>query len=253
MRILIFEDEKKSASRLVSLLRTINPKIEVLAVLDSIKSGIEWYNSNEHPDIVFQDIMLKDGDCFKIYQETEVNCSIIFTTAYNEFAVQSFELNSIAYVLKPYNQEEIEKALFKYSKLKEVYSANVSQLFAGLNFNNEDKVKARFLIKTHSKYYVLKSHDIAYFYSEDSVSFAIDFEGKKHILDTSITDLSRQLDNSTFFQLNRKLIINVNAIDRIESWFNARLKLFLKINTSHEFIVSRERVKEFKLWIEGQY
>ncbi len=251
MRVLIFEDEQPTAVRLVSMLNEIKPSIQVLKVIDSVKEGIQWYQTeNQTPDLIFQDIMLKDGDCFEIYREVDIKAPVIFTTAYDQYAIQSFEVNSISYLLKPLDQDDLKKALSKFDELKKP-SLNLSELIGLIQRKEEKKLKSRFLIKANNKLTLLSTGNIAYIYSKDSISFAVDFNDHTHVLEETVAELVTVLDPELFFRLNRGVILNINAIEKIESGFNSRLKIKVNTRQKIDFIVSRERVRHFKAWLQG--
>jgi two-component system, LytTR family, response regulator LytT len=251
MKVLIIEDEKHTSNRLLSLLKEIDDEILVLAVLDSVKKAKKWFVENEAPELIFQDISLKDGNGFDIYEDLKINVPIVFTTAFDQYAIKSFELNIIAYLVKPYDANDIQKALDKFHSLQIDDSKELNKVLKDVMIEKENSVKRRFLIRNNDKYNVVNSSEIAYFYSEESLSFASLYSGKTHLLDEPIGVIIKQLDNKMFFQINRATIINIDSIDKIHSYFNSRLKLQLKVPSTQELIVSRERVKVFKEWIEN--
>jgi DNA-binding LytR/AlgR family response regulator len=247
MNVLIFEDEKYTATRLVQLLKSIDENIEVIAIVDSVKRGIEWFEKNEMPDLIFQDIILNDGNSFEIFDAVEVEAPVIFTTAFSEYAIRSFEVNSIDYIVKPYDKESIEQALLKLGKLKDAFNMPDKELLNEVLNKKEFTPKRRFLIKTGDSYTIIKSNDIAWFISEESVTTAKLFDGSNYIVDYTISELSKLMDIDHYLLINRKMIVNIESVEKIYSWFNSRLKLKLNPSVdSGDVIVSRERVKVFK-------
>lgn len=251
MRVLIFEDEKHTALRLKALLSEINQSITVIDIISSVEVGIKWYKENEMPDLVFQDIILTDGNCFDIFNTVKVTAPVIFTTAYSDYAIKSFQVNSIDYIVKPYDINDIKSALNKLKTIKDTFILPENSLLKEIITDKEFVPKKRFLIKIGDNYLTINSNEIAYIISEDGLTFATLFNEEKYIVDYSIVDLSKQMDSSQFFQINRKLIININSVKTINSWFNSRLKVEINPSMNIEIIVSRERVKRFKKWLDS--
>lgn len=250
MNVLIFEDEKHTANRLIQLLTKYSSEINVLEVLGSVKEGVEWYKNNPLPDLIFQDILLNDGNCFEIFEKVKIEVPVIFTTAFNEYALKSFEVNSIDYIVKPYDFKDIKIALNKYKKLKQLFVLPEAETLKKIIFAERPQIKKRFLVKTGDRYSSVKSENIAWFIYDQGVTFAYTFENSRFPVNYSIDQLSELLDPDNFFQVNRKYILNFDCIQNIHSWFNSRLKLNIEPKTEEEIIVSRERVKEFKLWLD---
>lgn len=250
MDILIFEDEKHTATKLKMLLGEIDQSLKVVAILGSVKEGIEWLKSHANPGLIFQDIRLSDGNCFELFDAIEISSPVVFTTAYSEYALKSFRVNSIDYIVKPYNKDEIEKALDKLKKMKNAFILPEKELLQEIFTKEKLTTKRRFLIKSGDGFVNVNSNDIAYFISEESVTFAVLFSGKRHIVNQSVMALSEQMDPERFFRISRKVIVNIESISKIHSWFNSRMKLQLKPPAEKEVIVSRERVKDFKEWLD---
>ena len=249
MRVLIFEDEKYTATHLINLLGEIDPDINVVKVIGTVKEGIEWYGKNNMPDLIFQDVMLSDGNCFDIFDKVEITVPVIFTTAYSEYALRSFQVNSIYYIVKPYDKRDIKDALRKFEKMKSSFTPPGKVLLDEVLNKKALIPKRRFLIKSGDNFLVVNSPDIAYLISEDSVTMAVLFTGKKHIVDQSIAEFSNQMDSDIFFRINRKAIVNIHSVAKISTWFNSRLKLQLNPPVGEDIVVSRERVKDFKTWL----
>ena len=252
MNVIIIEDEKPSARRLQRMLTELDFKAETM--LHSVEESVEWFQNNEHPDLIFLDIQLSDGLSFEIFDEVDVQSSIIFTTAYDEYALQAFKLNSVDYLLKPIDDEDLEKAVLKY-KSREQKSQNVQ-----LNFEDirkllgptpvEREYKKRFTVKIGQHLKMINVDEVECFYSENKGTYAHTIEGRNYLLDTTLELLESDLEPSTFFRVSRKFYININAIKDIISYTNSRLQIKLNSYNEQEIIVSRERVKDFKIWLE---
>ncbi len=249
MNVLIFEDERHTANRLSSLLNECDNSINTLAIIGSVKEGISWLKNNEMPDLVFQDIILSDGNCFDIFEAINPTSPIIFTTAFSEYALRSFQVNSIDYIVKPYDINDIKKALDKFSKFKGAFQPPDKQLLEEIISSSVVTPKKRFLIKSGDSYSTIVSSDIAYLASDEGVTTATLFNKQKHIVDHSIVDLSKIMDSHSFFNINRKIIINIDSVVKISSWFNSRLIIEIVPHFEEDLIVSRERVRSFKEWL----
>lgn len=249
MKILIIEDEKHTAQRLEQLVLNMKPNADIAAILNSVESALTWFKNNEEPDLIFQDIQLGDGLCFEIYDHIDIKAPIVFTTAYSEYALKSFELNSISYIVKPYDQDDLQKVFDKYDNVRSHFNVPETQLLQEILFQKKTTYKRRFLIKTGEQYHVLNARDIAFVVFEHGLSFAYTFANERFPLDLSMNELSAQLDPNIFFRINRQSIINSSSIKKISNWFNARLKLETEPKEAVEFVVSREKVKNFKEWL----
>ena len=251
MNVLIFEDEKHTAIHLASLLKKSDASIEILDIIGSVREGSEWFKNNENPDLIFQDIILSDGNCFEIFEAVELSSvPIIFTTAFSEYALRSFQVNSIDYILKPCDIKDVKRSLDKLKKFKGIFQLPDKKLLDEILNKKTVVPKQRFLIKRGDNYQTINSLEIAFFESEDGITFATLFNKQKNIVDVSISELSKQLDTNKFFQINRKVIINIESLDKMTSWFNSRLKIKIVPPMENDFIVSRERVKGFKQWLD---
>ena len=252
MKILIIEDEIPAAKRLRKLIDDQIVSAEVLDVIDSVEGAVQWLNTFKKPDLIFMDIQLSDGLSFDIFSQTEVVSPIIFTTAYDEYAVQAFKVNSIDYLLKPLDPEELNRAILKYKNLHQsdvsYDRVSIQQL---INSITQKEYKNRFLVKTGSQLSYIEAKDIAYFYSDEGLVYALTNVGKRYILDYTLEQLYDLLDPKEFFRINRKIIVKIDAIHRIHTYFNSRLKLELLPRTDLDAIVSRERVGDFKSWLDN--
>ncbi|MEM1120026.1 MAG: LytTR family DNA-binding domain-containing protein [Bacteroidota bacterium] len=252
MKVLIIEDERPAAKRLAKLVKQFRPAVDILEMIDSVENAVEWLDTYKKPDLIFMDVQLADGVSFEIFGQTEVTSPIIFTTAYDEYALQAFKVNSLDYLLKPIDPEELEKALCQYddyyqNQRKTVDNSSIEQLLQSLT---KREYKERFLVKIGQQLTYLKVQDIAYFYSEDGLIFACQHSGKRHHLDYTLDQLGEILDPADFFRINRKIITQLPSIKKINTYFNSRLKLELAPTTELETIVSRDRVGDFKRWLD---
>lgn len=252
MRILIIEDEHYAAKRMQNLLLNQLPDATILAVIDTVEDAVSWLSSHVEPNLIFMDIQLADGLSFQIFEEIKVQCPIIFTTAFDEYALNAFKVNSIDYLLKPIEELALKNALDKYQKF--FPSASAQQIdWNGITkevFKNKGQYKSRFLIKTGQSYAYLNTGDIQYLFSEDGLSFACDEKGKKYLIDQSLDKIEDTLDPDQFFKISRKHIIALQAISKVHPYLNGRLKLELNLKSDKEFIVSRDKSKDFKSWLD---
>lgn len=251
MNIIIIEDEKPSARRLQRMLNALD--VETQTMLHSVEESIAWFKNNKHPDLIFLDIQLSDGLSFEIFEAIDIKSAIIFTTAYDEYALQAFKLNSIDYLLKPIVDEELDKAVQKF-KERLPQSKPVT-----LDFNDIKKLlvnpidreyKKRFSIKVGQHLKLINIEDIECFYSENKGTYLYTKEGRNYLLDTTLELLENELEPQTFFRINRKFFVNINAIKDMVSYTNSRLQIKLNSYNEQDVIVARERVKDFKAWLE---
>lgn len=250
MQVIIIEDEKPSARRLQRMLSDLDVKTDTM--LHSVEESLEWFQANAHPDLIFLDIQLSDGLSFEIFETLEINSAVIFTTAYDEYALQAFKLNSIDYLLKPIDEDDLAKAVAKYKQ------RSSEQQSVKLDFDDikkllvnpiEREYKKRFSVKVGQHIKLINIDDIECFYSENKGTYAATNEGRNYLLDTTLEQLEDELEPHKFFRVSRKFIVNINMIDDIISYTNSRLKIKLQGFNASEIIVARERVKEFKDWL----
>lgn len=249
MKILIFEDEHLTAERLLQLLSKYPTEFEVLGVLESVNQGVEWFKNNAQPDLIFMDIQLTDGSSFEIFNEVKIEAPIIFTTAYDQYAIQAFKVNSVDYLLKPIDYSDLELAIQKFEKLLPKPTTDNS-LYKELLNQMMKPHKKRFLVKVGEQLKHVNIEDIAYFINDDGLVFMYANSGKRYMLDYTIEQLEKLVDSTAFFRINRKLIIGLNSIDQIHKYFNSRLKLKLQPEIDIDVIVSRDRVNGFKAWLD---
>jgi DNA-binding LytR/AlgR family response regulator len=224
--------------------------IEILDIIDSVSGAVNWFRTFSQPDLVFMDIQLADGLSFEIFGKVNVDAPIIFTTAYDEYTLKAFKLNSVDYLLKPIDPEELETAWKKFKKQSKSNRIDPEQVAALLEGMQRKKYKERFLVKAGEQLNYLWVDDIAFFMSDEGVTQAISYNRKPHVLEHRLESLEEILDPEQFFRINRKLILNLRSIDKIHTWFNGRLKLDLKPNPDFEVFVSRDRVGDFKQWLD---
>jgi len=252
IHVLILEDEEPAAKRLQKLLHETTEEVEVLAVLDSISSAKEWLATHPHPQLMLVDIHLADGISFELFKQTEVNCPIIFTTAYDEYALQAFKLNSIDYLLKPVKKDELQQALKKFLKLKAMQPMNIDQLLLAVSQNPVDKYRQRFVIRYGEHIKTIETKDAAYFYTEARANFLVTKDAKRYVIDFNLDQLEQMLNPSLFYRINRQFIIFIEAIEEMSTWTKGRVMVKLKPATKLETIVSTERSAEFKKWLAGE-
>lgn len=251
MNVLIIEDEKLAADHLSSLIRLYDQDITILDRLDSVKKSVQWFNSNSQPDLVFMDIQLADGLSFEIFEQTIVSCPIIFTTAFNEYALKAFKVNSIDYLLKPIDFDELKTAIDKYKEVQRVSKpAQYQMVMDNVMSMLMDNYKQRFVIKVGEHIKSIAVDDILYFYSLEKATFLHTANDHNYVIDYSVEQLENLLDPKRFFRINRKYFICLDAIDDIVSYSNSRLKVELKHSTDMDAIVAREKVNKFKKWLD---
>ncbi|NQZ45357.1 MAG: response regulator transcription factor [Flavobacteriaceae bacterium] len=251
MNVIIIEDEKPAARRLNRLLADLD--VDVSTMLHSVEEAIEWFQNNEHPDLIFLDIQLSDGLSFEIFEVVHVKSAIIFTTAYDEYALQAFKLNSIDYLLKPIDDEELEKAVGQYREIKperEKISVDFEDIKKLLVNPVEREYKKRFTARVGQHLKIINADEVECFYSENKGTYAATVDGRNYLLDTTLENLEGELAPKKFFRVSRKFYVNINHIKDIISYTNSRLQIKMSTFKEAEIIVSRERVKDFKLWLE---
>lgn len=249
MNVIIIEDEKPAARLLQRKLK--KQDIEAETLLHSVEEAINWFQNNEHPDLIFLDIQLSDGLSFEIFDEVTINSAIIFTTAYDEYALRAFKLNSIDYLLKPIDEDDLLVAVNKYKEHRP-QPQNLSMDFEQIKrmlVNPVDKsYKKRFTIKMGQRLKVINVDDAECFYSENKGTYIHTTEGRDYLLDTTLEQLESELDPDKFYRVSRKYIVNIETIEDIVVYTNSRLKVILP-TYSDEVIVSRERVNDFREWL----
>jgi DNA-binding LytR/AlgR family response regulator len=252
MNLLIIEDEPASALRLKKLAEEMEPGIAVLDILDSISTSVEWFRTHTEPDLVLSDIHLADGLSFEIFKEVNISCPVIFTTAYDQYAIQAFKLNSIDYLLKPIKKTELAEAFRKFKKMQPAAARiDLSQLAAMLGKPGKEFLK-RLMIRIGQQLKVVEIKDIAYFYIDEKIVFGVSFSKDRYPMDLSLDQLEKQLDPERFFRINRAFIISLESIETMITYSKARIKIRLKPPCELESITSTERSAEFRDWLKGR-
>lgn len=246
--ILIIEDEKLNADRLKRLIGIVKPQMNVLAVLDSITETVNWFNDFPMPDLVMMDVRLSDGLSFEIFEKVTITCPIIFTTAYDEYAVKAFKYNSVDYLLKPVEQEELKTAL---EKVEQFCAPNNNQTAIDdlMRYLKPKSHRSRFLIPYKDGYKAVAIENVCYFYLEFKITKARLQDGTEVVLPQTMEELDEQLDHHVFFRANRQCIIHINAIAQLHNHFNGKLKVTIK-NSDIEIVVSREKAAALKQWMD---
>ncbi|MBL4561479.1 MAG: response regulator transcription factor [Labilibaculum sp.] len=255
MKILIIEDEDSVASRLKNQIAKLKPEAEILEVIDSIADAVKWFDQNHLPDLIFMDIQLSDGLSFSIFEKVNISCPIIFTTAYDEYAVKAFEVNSIDYLLKPIYEDKLAVSFKKYNSLQKSWAQNdfQSQFSSFLDTMkiNTAGYKTRFLINKADSLIVVPVNEIAWFVAEHKETLLITKNNQQHIITNSLEKIEKQLDPKEFYRINRQYIVSIHSIAKINNYFNYKLKLHLDPPTKDNIILDRKKVGDFKRWLNG--
>lgn len=246
-KVLIIEDEKPNADRLKRLIHAEFPQAEIIAVLECVNESITWFKENPHPDVVMMDVRLSDGLSFEIFEKVSIQCPVIFTTAYDEYAVRAFKYNSIDYLLKPVEPKELKHA---FQKLEQQQTPKTHALEGLLNFIQPKEFRSRFLLAHKDGYKMLLVSEIAYFYSEFKQTRVKLFSNKEEVVPQTLEELEQQLDPKSFFRVNRQFIVHIDAIYKVSNHFNGKLKLEIKDNPETEIFVSREKATLLKNWLD---
>jgi len=257
MKKLLVEDEELAAERLAQLVKEIEPGAEIHGPIDTISATVKHLKSKPVYDLILLDIQLADGKSFTIFEECDVVTPVIFTTAYDEYALQAFELNSIDYLLKPVNREKLKSSLEKFTRLKEYYGSGnpnyqLYEMIRNLKTPEKSAYKDRFLISKGDAMVPVKVSEIACFYAEDKEVFLLTHQNKRYIIPNSIEELSEKLDPKLFFRVNRQYIISAEGISKVHYYFNFKLKVEIAADPKLEIIVSRSKTTAFKAWMNGE-
>lgn len=250
MNYIIAEDEKLSANRLKSLISEMFPDFRHLATLDSVSHAIQWFSQHPHPDLAFFDIHLADGISFEIFEKINIRFPVIFTTAYNTYALKAFKVNSVDYLLKPINPEELKNAIEKFLQTSQpVPAINPQELLKLLNKQNQNYT-SRFLVKIGAHFKMIKVEDIACFYSMNKGTYLKTMDNRDYDINYTLDQLENMINPDDFYRVNRQYIISAGAIKDILVYSNSRLKINALVKTDEDVIVSRDRVADFKNWLE---
>lgn len=257
MKILIVEDEDLAVKKLKKTLAGVDDSAEIVGETDSIKATVQWLESNPIPDLILMDIELADGQSFEIFNHTEVKSPVIFITSYDEYALKAFKVNSVDYLLKPVQKEDLQAALEKFREMKKIYAPEKESSAISLEVLVKElqqklgskEFRKRFLVKLGQKLVSVEVDEIAYFFSDGRLNFFKTFDNKKYVVDYTMDELNNMLDPEKFFRISRSFYISVGSVAQIHDYFGNRLMLQLKPETEKEAIVSREKVSEFKTWL----
>ncbi|AXG69233.1 transcriptional regulatory protein YpdB [Kordia sp. SMS9] len=254
MNVLIIEDEFRAANQLQNMLKQCGFQYHLADTIDTVEDAVKWFQTNEMPNLVFMDIQLADGLSFEIFQKVEVEAPIIFTTAFDQYAIQAFKVNSVDYLLKPIQKEDLQKALEKFNKSnssQQIENSVLKQLLTSIQSQTEQKnAKKRngLLVKEGAGFVQINIANLLYIYSEDSVTFGVT-ETKRYVIDETIDQLFSTLHQDEFYRINRGQIVAKRAIQKINPYFNHRVKLTVSNERDQEFIVSRQKTSDFKAWM----
>ena len=250
MRVIIIEDEIPAANRLAKMLQSITDELEVVKKIDSVEAAVKFIGSAENIDLIFMDIQLADGLSFDIFQQTKVKAPVIFTTAFDQYTLKAFKVNSIDYLLKPIDEKELEQAVEKYRQLYSQKENGISEkILKMVQEMNTVRYKERLLIKRGQQLSYLKTESTAYCYADGKLCYAVDFTNNKYMLESNLSQLEEQLQPNKFYRINRQLLVNIEAVSKVHTWLGGRLKLELLPSTTSDTVVSRERVNGFKEWL----
>ncbi len=255
MKVLIIEDEPLAATHLAALVKECDMTMEIVAVLDSVKSSEAWLNANEHPALIFMDVHLGDGLCFEIFKRINITSFIIFTTAYDQYALQAFKVNSIDYLLKPLSKKPLCDALEKFKTFAAKEDRirilpDMAKLLDAIQ-NNTPEYKERFVVKVGAHIRPIKTDEIACFYSSDKATYLLTQSGNNYLVDYALEKLIEMLDPAKFFRISRQYIVAINSIEDVISLGPLRIKVKMANCKQSDMLVSRDKIKAFKQWLEG--
>lgn len=248
----IIENEVPAARLLHSMIKALRPGWEITLLPGNVEKSVKWFGEHPHPDLIFLDIQLSDGDSFHFLSEAKPTSTIIFTTAYDEYAIRAFSVNSIDYILKPVDEKRLLEAIIKYETLthkRDVQPEDYLDTILESLQRKEKRYRSRFLIYGADKFWTLQVSDIAYFYSENKVTFAVTHTDKEHIVDLPLNKLEEQLDPDRFFRANRQVLLSITAIIHVEPYFNGKIVIRVKPPHKIKITVSEEKISSFKLWL----
>jgi len=253
VKIILIEDEPYNLRLLQEMIKKLRPGWEVVNTFESVKSSVHWLRKNPHPNLFFMDIQLADGLCFSIFDQVKIKSMVIFTTAYDNYAIRAFKVNSIDYLLKPFKEKDLQAAIEKFENFKKLagednINEDYSEILEAIR-SGEEKYRKRFLVSKGAAFYKLPVEDIAYFFSENRITTAVTFNLQNHVVDFSLEALEEQLDPETFFRANRQVMINIQAIEKIENYFGGKLKVRLNPPFVNEVVVSRLKAMDLKDWV----
>ncbi len=251
MKILIIEDEVLAAERLAALLKEIDSSCEIVAMLRSVEASINWLKKEDEPDLIISDIQLLDSICFDIFEAYKPTCQVIFATAYDHYAIQAFEVNSIDYLLKPIQKEKLSNSLIKYHQLKGSTKGipNLEDL-TSLISSQPKEFKSRFLVKIGNKIKSITVENVAYFFTQDKMTYLVDQENKRFPIDLTLEEIDQVVNPSNFFRVNRKYVVSFQCVSEIHPYFKGRLKIALTPSNNDDIVVSSDKTPNFKAWLD---
>lgn len=251
MRILIVEDEKPALEKLSRMVRKYDPSAEITATLASVRETVDWLRGHKHPDLILLDIQLSDGQSLEIFKQMSVTCPVIFTTAYDQYILEAFNYNCIDYLLKPIKQEKLNQALDKYLKFETHFTRDFLTLLKNISQTGPTYMQ-RITVKKRVDYLSVKTAEIAFFYTEYKLVFLITHKGEKFVVDKPLSDLESELNPAEFFRVNRKYLVNINAVARFKSYDKGKILVEVKPPVREEIVVSQEKAGTFRKWMEGK-
>lgn len=250
MKVVIIEDETPAANRLIKLLRNVDDCVDIVGRFDSVESAVIFFQAAAAFDLAFMDIQLADGLSFDIFSKVKITAPVIFTTAFDQYTLKAFKVNSIDYLLKPIDENELQQAVEKYKQLYSKKENDFSdKILKMMQEMAAVKYKERLLIKRGQQLSYLKTDITAYCYADGKLCYAVDFNNNKYLLETNLSELEEQLQPNKFYRINRSLLVNIDAVKKVHTWLGGRLKLELSLSANAETIVSRDRVNGFKDWL----
>jgi len=253
MNVFIVEDEAPAAQRLSKLVKDLYPETELLGKADSIESAVRFFGKSPAVDLVFMDIQLADGLSFDIFEQVNLTAPVIFTTAFDQYTLKAFKVNSVDYLLKPIDENELKQAIEKHRQLSHrnnhLLPQNLVNLLADMN---KPKFRERLMIRKGSQFIALKTSSIAYCYADGKLCFAVDNTGARYVVEDTLSQLEEQLKPTEFYRINRSMIVQIDAIKKVHTWLGSRLKLEVSPETALDTVVSRDKVTAFKDWFGGK-
>ncbi len=254
MQVLIIEDEIPAQRMLMSMIAKIDEEIEIVDCLDSVKSAVAWLECHEHPEIILLDIQLSDGISFEILKQVQVKSMIIFTTAYDEYAIQAFKVNSLDYLLKPVEKEELQQAFDKYKTYSQKFIKNKNESLDIQDLMNvlrqgKQNYRKRFVIQANESFTFIDVKDVAYIYIMEKITFAVTFTKREYPINLTLETITEQLSPDCFFRVNRQYIVNMEAIKKVHSYFQGKLVLDIEPTPAEKIIIGRDKASRFKKWI----
>ncbi|MBC5992222.1 LytR/AlgR family response regulator transcription factor [Pontibacter cellulosilyticus] len=251
MKVVIVEDEQLAADAIAAIVKRLRPQTEILSKLGSVEEAVQWFTLHQAPDLIFCDIHLSDGNSFEIFRQIAVSCPVIFTTAYNQYAIDAFKVNSVDYLLKPIKTEDVALALKKYENQHHSLPLDINNLHQLLQSKQlQQQIKSRFLVKQGQGIKAISLEEVAYFWAEEGVVFLVTKQGKRHIINYTLDQLEEQLDSAIFFRANRQLMVHIDAVQEVRPYFKGRLSLLLLPATEKDIIISSSKASDFKEWLD---